>query len=329
MPEISIIVPIFNEESSLETCLQQIKKVMSPLTMEYEVLVIDDGSIDQSWALIKKLSLTYPNLRAIRFTRNFGKESAIVAGLHEALGDAAIIMDVDLQHPPELIPEMIELWNKKGVFIVEAVKEKRQTELFLNRMGAKFFYNIFSKTSNLDLKNASDFKLLDREVIRQYLLLPEKIRFFRGLTTWFGFKKETISFIPSNRMENAGTSRWSFIKLANFAKNSIVSFTAIPMQLITILGIIVFAVAVVLGIQTLLYKFCGKAVEGFTTVILIQLGIGSILMLSLGIIGEYLARIYEEIKSRPMYLVSEVMDKNKKDSNSRIKLNENSNLKEK
>ena len=182
----------------------------------------------------------------------------------------------------------------------------------MNRIGAKLFYSIFSKTSSLDLKYASDFKLLDREVIRQYLLLPEKLRFFRGLTAWLGFKKETISFIPSNRMEKAGKSRWSLLGLMELARNSIVSFTAIPMQLITILGIIFFVCAIVLGFQTLLYKFIGKAVEGFTTVILIKLCIGGILMLSLGIICEYLARIYEEIKSRPMYVVSEMIDNNKK-----------------
>ncbi len=312
MRRISIIVPVFNEEYSLETCLKQVKKVMAPLALEYEMLVIDDGSTDKSWELIKKLSSTYSNLRAIRFTRNFGKESAIIAGLQTASGDAAIIMDSDMQHPPELIPRMIELWHNKGFLVVEAVKERRQEESFLNRIGAKLFYSIFSKTSSLDLKNASDFKLLDREVIRQYLLLPEKMRFFRGLTAWLGFKKETISFIPSNRMKKAGKSRWSLLGLMELARNSIVSFTAIPMQLITILGIIFFVCAIVLGFQTLLYKFLGKAVEGFTTVILIQLGIGGILMLSLGIIGEYLARIYEEIKSRPMYVVSEMIDNNKK-----------------
>ncbi len=305
MGRISIIIPVFNEEYLLETCLKEVKNVISPLGFEYEMLMIDDGSTDRSWKVIKKLSSADSNLRAIRFTRNFGKEAAIVAGLEAASGDAAIIMDADLQHPPELIPRMIELWKNDDFLVVEAVKEKRQEESFLNRTGANLFYNIFSKTSRLDLKNASDFKLLDREVIRQYLLLPEKMRFFRGLTAWLGFKKETISFIPANRMEEAGNSRWSLLGLMELARNSIMSFTAVPMQLITFLGVIFFVCAVALGTHTLAFKLLGKAIEGFTTVILIQLGIGGILMLSLGIIGEYLARIYEEIKSRPMYIVSE------------------------
>lgn len=305
---ISIIIPIYDEARSLDACLGEVQNVLKPLS-DHEIIVIDDGSTDESWERLKDFSRTCRNLRVIRFARNFGKEAAIIAGLHAASGDAAIVMDADLQHPPELIPEMIRPWREKGYPIVDAVKETRQEESFFYGIGARLFYYLFLKSTNIDIRNASDFKLLDRKVIDQYLLLPERGRLFRGLTAWLGFQKTTMTFVPPKRYDSDGRSRWTFFSLLKLARNSLISFSAAPMQLVTWLGIITLVISVVLGIQTLLNKLIGQAVEGFTTVILVQLGVGSILMISLGLIGEYLARIYDEIKARPMYVIAETIGK--------------------
>jgi glycosyltransferase involved in cell wall biosynthesis len=243
------------------------------------------------------------------FYKKFWKEAAIVAGLKNSLGAAAVVMDADLQHPPEILPEMIDIWERTGVHLVEAVKESRQKESYVRTVGSHVFYNLFLKAAGLDLRNSSDFRLLDRKFIDQYLNLPENIRFFRGLTKWFAYSSCVVHYSPSDRFAEKSGSRWTIKQLFSFARNSLISFTSLPLRLVTWFGLATFFMSIILGFQTMWMKMSGLAVEGFTTVILVLLGIGSVIMLSLGLIGEYIARIYEEIKHRPLYVIQEYLER--------------------
>ncbi len=310
---ISVVVPAYNEAASLPDLMSRLDDVFDAIGEPYELLVVDDGSTDTTWEVLTRSKLTCGKLRAIRLSRNFGKEAAICAGLKAVCGAAVIVMDADLQHPPELLPKIIDLWRSKGTYIVNAVKETRQSESMIRRAGANLFYFLFRKLTGLDLRQTTDFKLLDRRAVEEYLALPEHGRFFRGLTMLLGYPAAAIPFIPQERPPGAGDSRWSINKLLKLARHSLISFTALPLQLVTWFGIITLLLSIVLGLQTLWQKWRGEAVEGFTTVILVQLGVGSVLMISLGLIGEYLARIYDEIKNRPQYIIAEVLERKKQD----------------
>jgi polyisoprenyl-phosphate glycosyltransferase len=308
-PKISIVVPAYNEALALPVLIRDISRNLLNLYRDFEIIVIDDGSTDNTWIVLEKCLNECKQLRGFHFTRNFGKESAIYAGLKLSTGDAVVVIDADMQHPVGLLPEMIGTWETSGVHIVEAVKEKRQKESPIRAWGSYLFYRVFSKSTGIDLENSSDYKLLDRKMVDQYLALPENIRFFRALTKWLGYSSHLLYYTPSDRFGEKKTSQWTVRKLFDFARNSLLSFTSFPLRIVTWLGVTTFFVSIILGIQTLWMKLSGSAVEGFTTVILVDLGIGSVIMLSLGLIGEYLARIYEEIKHRPIY----VIDKQLKD----------------
>jgi glycosyltransferase involved in cell wall biosynthesis len=304
---LSVVVPAYNEAVSLPPFVKALHSVLSEMACPYEIIVVDDGSTDETWNVLQQVSQqSGPSnqLRGLRFTRNFGKEAAIVAGLQASQGRAAIVMDIDFQHPPAIIPQLVAKW-RAGAKVVEAVKEQRQDEYLLRRWAARSYYFFLNHFARLDLNKSSDFKLLDRAVIDLYLALPERRRFFRGLIHWLGLPCAEVNFAPEERLPYAGSSRWSFGRLTLFAWRGITSFTSLPLQLVTILGIVTFLGAIVLGGQTLYLKWQGEAVEGFTTVILLQLLLGSIFMFSLGLIGEYLASIYHEIKHRPLYVVAQ------------------------
>ena len=308
---LSIVTPIYNERGSIEILLREIKHALSGLGFPYEVIIVDDGSTDGSWTVLQDISRQNEFiriLRAVRLSRNFGKEAAIAAGLEMACGDAVIVMDGDLQHPPSLIPDMIGLWQKSEahVDIVEAVKQERNNESIFHKSGANLFYGIFSKLSGFPMSNTTDFKLLDRRVINAWLKMPEHNLFFRGMTEWLGFRHVQIPFLVPERLN--GKSKWSFFSLAKMSIKAISAFSSLPLQLVTIFGFVFLLFAGVLGVQAFWMKFTGRALEGFTTVNLLLLIIGSLLMISLGIIGIYIGRIYEEIKQRPRYIKYETID---------------------
>ncbi|MBS1112280.1 MAG: glycosyl transferase family 2 [Nitrospirae bacterium] len=308
--EISIVIPVYNEANTLTRSLPEIGSFVRGTGFSYEIIVIDDGSRDGTWDILRTISHKDQKVSAIKLSRNFGKESAIAAGLEFASGSAVIIMDGDLQHPPEIIPEMIRLWKQEGVDIVEAVKADRGSEHISSKIGAKLFYWLMNHLSELDLDNSSDFKLLDRQVVTAHNKLPESSRFFRGIVSWLGFKKAQIPFSVKDRI--SGRSRWSIFRLVKLAINASTSFSSLPLHIITYLGIITFGISIVLGIQTLSMKFSGAAVSGFTTVILLLLFIGSVLMLSLGIIGLYISRIFEEVKRRPVFIIEKALNMEKR-----------------
>lgn len=298
---LSVIIPAYNEQENIEKTAQTIYGILKRENIPCEIIFVDDGSRDDTWKIIDRLTEENDSIRGLKFSRNFGKEGALFAGLKACTGDCAVFIDCDLQHPPELIPEMYELW-KQGYEVVEAVKASRGKENLLYKMFAKSFYRLMKNSANVNLDRASDYKLLDRKAIDALNEMPERLTFFRALSSWVGFKTTQIEFNVAPR--NAGTTKWNFKKLMKFALNNITSFTNLPLQIITGTGVVFFIFAVVLAIQTLVRYFGGTADNGFTTVILVTLITGSFIMLGLGVIGYYMAKIYEEIKFRPRYIVS-------------------------
>jgi glycosyltransferase involved in cell wall biosynthesis len=300
---LSIVIPVYREQASLEKTIRRVHDVLRSLNETFEFILVDDGSPDGTWTEIECLSRQFAMIRAIRLSRNFGKESALAAGLEVARGDAVIVMDGDLQHPPELIPEMVRIWRESRADVVEAVKDHRGTEPFTNKVGAMLFYAIVKNLSAYDLRGATDYKLMDRRVIDAWLKLGERSLFFRGMVAWLGFRRVQIPFLVQGRIE--GKSRWSVFQLIRLAVTAVTAFSSFPLHLITFAGIGFLAFAVILGSQTLFYKLVGEAVSGFATVILLLLIIGGALMIGLGVIGEYISRIYEEVKGRPRYIIAE------------------------
>ncbi|MBQ2798034.1 MAG: glycosyltransferase family 2 protein [Ruminiclostridium sp.] len=298
---LSVVIPAFNEQENIPVTTERMREILSPIT-EYELIFVDDGSRDNTWKIIKELSEKDSSVKGLHFSRNFGKEGAIFAGLKAASGDCVAVIDCDLQHPPELLPKMLDAW-KNGAEVVEAVKASRGKEGIIYKLFAKTFYRMMKNSANVDLDGASDYKLMDRKVVDALNEMPERLTFFRALSCWVGFKTEKIEFDVAPR--NAGKTKWSFRKLFKYALSSITSFTNVPMQIITVSGILFFIFALILGVQTIVNFCTGNAADGFSTVILLILITGSILMLGIGIIGYYLSKIYEEIKCRPRYIVSE------------------------
>ena len=299
---LSVVLPAFNEQASIQRAAETITGILSAERIPHELIFVDDGSKDGTWDTIQAQTVPFPQVRGVRFSRNFGKEAAIFAGLAQSNGDCTVVLDCDLQHPPEKIVEMYRLWEQ-GYQVIEGVKLSRGKENPLHTLAAKGFYSIISRATGIDMSRASDFKLLDRRAVDTLLAMREKNAFFRALSSWIGFQTAEVEFEVQPRLE--GESKWSIRSLIRYAINNISSFSTAPLHLVTILGVVVFICSVVLGLHSLWQKLTGHALEGFTTVILLQLIIGSILMLCLGIIGYYIARIYEEIKDRPRYIVAE------------------------
>ena len=298
---LSVIIPAYNEDAMLRKTASVISEIMEDASIIYELIFVDDGSRDKTWKMIQEASASNAHVKGVHFSRNFGKESAIIAGLAEASGDCCAVIDCDLQHPPEKIVEMYRLW-KQGYEVIEGQKSSRGTESTTHSFAAKAFYGIISKATGFDMENASDFKLLDRKAVDVLINMHERNAFFRALSSWIGFETTTVSFDVQDR--EAGESKWSTWSLIKYALNNISSFSTAPMQLVTVLGVIMLLVSIVFGVTCLVQKIMGIAQPGFTTVILILLFSSSVIMISLGIIGFYIARIYEEIKGRPKYIIS-------------------------
>lgn len=298
---LSVVIPAYNEEAMVQKAGSVIGGILSDNNIPHELIFVDDGSGDSTWEKILSLAETQPQVRGVHFSRNFGKEAAIMAGLAEAQGDCTVVIDCDLQHPPEKIVEMYALWQE-GFEIVEGRKSSRGEESKLHALAAGSFYKLISSAAGFDMANASDFKLLDRKAVNVLLNMRERNAFFRALSSWIGFRTTYIAFDVRER--EAGVSKWSTLSLVKYALSNISSFSTAPMQVVTVFGVIMFLISLVLGAVSLIQKFSGQALEGFTTVILILLFSSSLIMISLGIIGYYIARIYEEIKGRPRYIVA-------------------------
>ena len=302
---LSVVVPAYDEAEGIRASLLAIANAVRLTALPFELIVVDDGSRDDTWRAIQSARQDTPEIVALRLSRNFGKEGAIAAGLDQATGDACIVLDADLQHPPALIPEMVRLWRTEDWDVVEAVKSNRGDEAASHRLVTRAFYRVASWLTGHDLQDASDFKLLDRRVVEEWRRLGERATFFRGLVAWLGFRRTRVFFQVPPR--SAGHSGWSLGSLSALAIQAVTSFSALPLQIVTVLGVVTLVVAAAMAVQALRLWYNGSALPGFTTVILLQLMIGGFLMVSLGIIGTYIARIYDEVKGRPRYVVREVL----------------------
>lgn len=300
---LSIIIPSFNEEKMVPIAAKEISAVMTGAGIPFQLIFVDDGSRDSTWEQILSQGKNDSRITGVHFSRNFGKEAAIFAGLSHAQGDCCAVIDCDLQHPPEKLVEMYHLWEQ-GYEVVEGVKESAtgRDGGVAHDLFAGLFYRLISSATKLDMKNSSDFKLLDRKVVDTLNQMPERSTFFRALSFWVGFKRTTVSYQVRERV--CGTTKWSPLALIRYALLNIASFSSAPMQIVLWLGIGSLLLGLILAIQTLIQKLSGLALEGFTTVILVQLLGFGIVMVSLGIIGFYIARIYDEIKGRPRYIVA-------------------------
>ncbi|PYL26722.1 MAG: glycosyltransferase [Verrucomicrobia bacterium] len=311
----SVVIPVHNESDQVAENLSLIHAEASKTGLPMEMIVIDDGSTDSTWQAVEKVAEQMPELKALRFSRNFGKEAAICAGLAYSSGQACIVIDSDLQHPPELIPEMVRLWRQEHWDIVEGIKKTRGSESLINRIGARFFYRTLSGLSGYNLYGSSDFKLLDRKVIDAWLDMRERNTFFRGMVSWLGYRRNQITFsVPRRRLTQ---SRWSFLGLFRLAVIAITAFSSLPLQAVTILGGLFLLCAMLFSGYALVMYFLGLAFPGFTTVIVLELLIGGVLMISLGIIGTYIAQIYQEVKYRPRYVVAETLSSHRDEKLSR------------
>ena len=299
---LSVVIPAYNEEEMIPKTSQTIDKILKEAGIEHELLFINDGSKDNTWTVIEDEARKNPLVKGVCFSRNFGKESAIFAGLYESKGDCAVVIDCDLQHPPEKIVEMYRLWEQ-GYEVIEGIKDDRGSESVFHRAAADTFYKWMSRATGVDMSSSSDFKLLDRKVVDSLNAMPERQVFFRALSFWVGFRRAEVRYSVQER--TAGESKWSTKALIKYALTNVTSFSAAPLHFITLLGYAMLIVSIIFGVISLVQKFMNVAVEGFTTVNILLLFSASVIMISLGIIGFYIERIYEEIKGRPRYIVSE------------------------
>ena len=299
-PLLSIIIPAFNEEENICNTAKVVQNIMEDAQIPYEVIFVSDGSTDSTFDKIAELAKTDRRIRGLEFSRNFGKEPAMFAGLSAMKGGCAVVMDCDLQHPPQTIVKMYRKWLD-GFEVVEGIKNTRGKESLFHRMFANTFYGIISALTGFEMENSSDFKLLDKKVVQVLLDMPERKTFFRAMSFWAGFKSCQVHYDVADRA--FGTTKWSFYKLARYAISNIVSYSTRPLTIVSYMGVTSLLAGVVVGIQTLVRWASGKALEGFTTVILLLLLLGGGILLGLGIIGGYISAIYQEVKHRPRYVV--------------------------
>lgn len=308
---LSVVIPAYNEEEMVPQAARQIGKILTAAQIDHELIFVDDGSRDKTWERVEQAAREDPAVRGVRFSRNFGKEAAIFAGLGSAVGNCVACIDCDLQHPPEKLVEMYRLWQE-GYEVIEGVKSDRGRESGLHRAAAKLFYALISRATKVDMSRASDFKLLDRKAVNVILTMREKRAFFRALSSWVGFRTTEVAYEVRER--TAGASKWSTWSLMKYAVSNITAFTAMPLHIVTVLGVVTLLTSLVLGVIALVQKIAGTALGGFTTVIILLLFLGSLIMISLGIIGYYVGNIYEEIKDRPRYVVAQTCGERKQNA---------------
>ncbi|MBR0568128.1 glycosyltransferase family 2 protein [Azoarcus sp. L1K30] len=304
-PLLSVVIPLFNESGSLPALHARLRAVLDTMDLAgYELVFVDDGSRDTTFAEVAALGVMDPTVRGLRFARNFGKEAAMAAGLRAAIGDVIVLMDGDLQHPPELIPEMMARWHG-GAQMVTAVRGSRDTDPWLRRQLSRGFYSLFRRVSEVALaEGGGDFRLFDRAVVDAINSLPERTRFMKGITSWVGFRQETVDFEPAERA--AGASAWSLLRLLRYAIDGFSAFSTLPLRVWSLIGIGMAALSGTYGLWLVLRTMVwGIDVPGYASIMVAVLFMGGIQLISLGVLGEYVGRIFTEVKARPLYLVSD------------------------
>jgi glycosyltransferase involved in cell wall biosynthesis len=296
---LSVVAPVYNEEALIDDFYARVCSALD--ATEFELVLVDDGSSDGTTAAIERLSATDPRVRAIFLSRNFGHQTALTAGLDHARGDAVVMLDADLQDPPELIPEMLDKW-RTGCDVVYAVREHRDGESRFKLATARWFYSLFDRLAQVELQhNSGDFRLLDRRPLDALLSMRERNRFLRGMTVWVGYTQAAVPYHRDARY--AGETKYTFTKMLRFSLDAISSFSDRPLQLATLLGFLISTLAFIAIPVVVVLKITGSYLPGFSAITITVLLLGGIQLITIGIIGEYVGRIYDEVKGRPLYLV--------------------------
>ena len=300
---VSVVVPCYNEAESVDLFYKAIVEVWEEIEKyELELIFIDDGSRDDSYSKMCNLHEKDERVKCVSFSRNFGKEAAIFSGLRQATGDCCIVMDADLQHPPKTISQMLQKWEE-GYEVVEGIKRNRGKESRIHKVFAELFYGLISKMVGFDMRNSSDFKLMDYKVVKALDNLKEKEPFFRALSYWVGFKSVAVEYEVQERV--AGKTKWSGKALFKYAIKNLTSFTYAPLYIIVVIGVLLILIGVILGIDAVISYLHGRAVSGYPSIIILIIFSTGGIMCSLGIIATYIAKMYEEIKGRPRYIIQD------------------------
>jgi dolichol-phosphate mannosyltransferase len=299
LTRLSVVAPVFNEEGNVRQFCERTVAALAELP--FEIVLVDDGSSDGTGAVLEELTAADSRIRVVTLSRNFGHQTALTAGLEHAAGDAVVMIDADLQDPPELIPELVEWW-RKGSDVVVAVRENREGETRTKLLTASWFYRLLGRVAQIEVEqNAGDFRLLSRRALDALLAMPERNRYIRGMTAWVGFTHTSVPYQRAPRL--AGETKFSFFKMLRFSFDAVSSFSYVPLQLATLLGFVFSAIAF-LGIPVAIgFRIAGEFVPGITTTVIAVLLLGGIQLMAIGVIGEYLARVYDEVKRRPLYVV--------------------------
>jgi polyisoprenyl-phosphate glycosyltransferase len=304
-PELSVVTPAFNEAAGIDRFFERLTRVLERIGLSYEIVMINDGSSDDTLARLLEHRAINPAIKVINLSRNFGKDIALSAGLDYARGRAVIPIDADLQDPPELIEQMVDRW-RDGHDVVYATRMRRPGDTWLKRTSARFFYRFFDAIADVPIpSDTGDFRLMDRRVVDVMVRLPERTRFMKGLFAWVGFKQTAIYYEREER--HAGGTKWNYWRLWNFAMDGITSFSSVPLKVWSYFGFVIslfaFLYAVVLAVRKLLHDV---DVAGYTSLMVVVLFLGGIQLITLGILGEYMGRVYNEVKGRPLYVVREL-----------------------
>lgn len=304
LPDISVVIPVFNEAGNIERLYARLESVMNDIGMSREYIFVDDGSIDGSLAILKELNKKDQRVKVVSFSRNFGHQIALTAGLDHSIGKATICMDADLQHPPELIPTLVDYW-KKGYDVVYTVRTETQKATFLKTLTSKFFYWAINKIAHTNIpENAADFRLISRRAVDVLKNIKERDRFLRGLVCWIGFNQIAVPYVAQPRLH--GKSKYSFIRMLRFALDGMTSFSSAPLYAATFLGLVVSLLSFFYGVFVLYARlFTDRSVPGWTSIITLILFLGGVQLVCVGIMGEYVGRIFNEVKRRPLYLIRE------------------------
>ncbi len=300
---ISVVIPLLNEAEGISIMLATLTPALEAVSSRLEIIGVDDGSEDATFAELVEAHRRDTRVKGLRLSRHFGKEAALLAGLSKARGEVIVTMDGDLQHPPELIPAMVERW-RDGALIVHGVKKTRAYGGMTQRVAAQLFNQLFTRLAGFSVVDSSDFKLLDARVARLLVeQFPEHERFHRGLSTWVGFRQDSVSFsVPKLPKRH---SRWRLRDLFRYGWNTLTAYSSVPLHVVPLLGGVMFLVSLALGTEALVSRLLGRAVSGYASLEITLLFVGSMIMFGLGIIGQYLARVYDEIKRRPVYIAAD------------------------
>lgn len=303
-PTYSVVVPVHDEEETLPALHARLSDVLTELAGRSEIILVDDGSRDRSFEVMLALHEQDRRVKLARLSRNFGHQAAISAGLDLASGDAVVVMDADLQHPPEVIPELVARW-REGYEVVYGVMSERESETRTKRLAARWFYRLLARLSDIDVPAAAgDFRLVDRKVLDAFKAMREQNRYVRGMFSWLGFRQIGVEYVCPPRF--AGSSKYTLRRMVRFARDGILSFSNVPLRLMLKVGFVVSIVAVLSGIAAIVAKLTGHGVPGYASIIVSVSVLGGVQLLVLGVIGEYIARIHDEVRERPLYVFSEL-----------------------